>query len=121
MEAVTGFLEGKISTATDQLKLNLQQVTLGVAKGRQEAAIPGMTKSLEAKGITLQTRETPAFPGSSDTCAFIDFKATAAASGKKVSEVQQAVLDLQANDPGHANNIRMARRGAASVSNACLG
>jgi hypothetical protein len=96
-------------------------VTLGVAKGRQEAAIPGLTTALQKVGITLRTGQIPAFPDSTDMATFIDFKETAIASGKKQSEVQAAVLQIQIDDPGHTENIRMSRRGAASVSNACRG
>jgi hypothetical protein len=94
-------------------------VTLGVAKGRQEAAIPGLTTELAKVGITVRTGQIPAFPGSTDQVTFIDFRQTAIASSKTRSEVNDAVLTIQQNDVGHTENIRMARRGAASVSDAC--
>lgn len=96
-------------------------MTAAVAKGRQEASIPGLTKSLAEMGFTLQTGQTPVFPDSTDQCTFIDYRATAQASGRKIVGVQNAVLEIQKDDPGHTNNIRMARRAAASVSLKCLG
>ena len=100
-------------------------MTKAVASLRLTASIDGVTEYLNTKSggkVTTDSvvkSQVPVFQGSDDTAEYIDLGRTATNSGISKADMKTYMASWMTDDPGHSDNIKASREGAAAMSEAC--